>query len=260
MTNGRADVVRLLLERGARVTNSGELFENAIREGHEEIFDLWLASTGAAGVPRDSLITATREGQTSIVRKLIEAGVEDDNGLAPLLWSICTDRQAIFDMLLDADAKIYIQDNAGKTPLLWAVQKGHHAMFHSLMGKGANVNPGGSALISAIYNADTEMAIALINRGANVNPVTEDGWPPLMYAAMRGMQEVFERLMTARVDVNRKNRSGATALMQAAISGEAGMVASLLAAGADVNAADSTGMTALMWAIQRGNEAVSRSC
>lgn len=155
-------------------------------------------------------------------------------------------------MLLDADAKIYIQDNAGKTPLLWAV----HAVFHSLMGKGANVNPGGSALISAIYNADTEMAIALINRGANVNPVTEDGWPPLMYAAMRGMQEVFERLMTARVDVNRKNRSGATALMQAAISGEAGMVASLLAAGADVNAADSTGMTALMWAIQRGNEAV----
>jgi len=54
--------------------NSGELFENAIREGHEEIFDLLLASTGAAGVPRDSLITATREGQTSIVRKLIDAG------------------------------------------------------------------------------------------------------------------------------------------------------------------------------------------
>jgi ankyrin repeat protein len=77
-----------------------------------------------------------------------------------------------------------------------------------------------------------------------VNARGNDGWTPLMYAALYGNAESVKLLLDGGAQVNTQNDAGGTALMYAV--DDAGKVKLLLEGGADPNVRSGEGRTALM--------------
>lgn len=93
----------------------------------------------------------------------------------------------------------------------------------------------------------------LIKDGAIANQATQDGFTPLMLAAMRGDPKIVEHLLGHGSDVNARNEIGQTALMIAAKAGHKPIVQQLMGAGADLNALDNEKRNAIRWATTEGD-------
>ena len=93
----------------------------------------------------------------------------------------------------------------------------------------------------------------LIQDGQHVNRGDSVGWTPLMYAAVRGHDQVVHELIRAGADVNRKDNNKGTALHKASSCGHSSVVKTLTEAGANLNVQDWRGITPLMKAADRGH-------
>jgi hypothetical protein len=127
---GHADVVGLLIERGADVNaiDNNELtaLQNAAREGHEEVVRV-LLSRGADSNRKGfdgstALIRASRGGHLGVVRQLLQhmvgRGLDEgnDNGFTALWWACFNGHVEIARILLLAGADATITDRDGRTP------------------------------------------------------------------------------------------------------------------------------------------------
>ena len=115
---------------------------------------------------------------------------------------------------------------------------------------------GYTELAIAAYDGSSRIVSLLIDRGANVNIPSNDGWTPLMWAALvasssykrhAGHHEVVKILLKCKdLNINAQNRYGWTALYVAAMKGESHeIVELLLAAGADATITDRQGRSPL---------------
>ncbi|KAA8493344.1 Kinase D-interacting substrate [Porphyridium purpureum] len=95
-----------------------------------------------------------------------------------------------------------------------------------------------------------------LDRGAFVDSTDEEGYSPLILAAMNDSVEATRLLIERGANVDWQSREGATALMNASINGNQELVKLLLDAGAGVNLQDCRGFTALVWAGDYENDAV----
>jgi len=111
-------------------------------------------------------------------------------------------------------------------------------------------------LIDAIKSRDLPRAEALLDAGANVNASGRGGNTALMWATIRGNEEIVRMLLDRGANVNASNSYGNTALVWASAGRPIKIVRMLLDAGANVNASNSTGHTALIWASRSGNEEI----
>jgi uncharacterized protein len=94
----------------------------------------------------------------------------------------------------------------------------------------------------------------LLEKGADPNTSDNEGFTPLMYAAVKGHFEAANLLLGKGADVNAVEKSGGTALMLASHEGQTEVVKLLLEKGADVNVKEKTGKTALSMASSKGHE------
>merc|ERR1712080_25574 len=211
-----------------------------------------------------ALCVAASSGETSMVRKLIEAGADinyKESGLTALLWASNQPKSSldILKMLIEAGADLNASGPLDDfedlwTPLMLAVGKGDMEMLNLLVASGAHVNYqndyGETALTRAVRfpykEGSVEIAQALIDAGADVNTKypnvareEEIGWTPLMKALATGHKEMCQLLLAAGPDLSYRNPKGQTALLMAIIydSGDDApeIVKSLIDAGADVN-------------------------
>ena len=117
--NGHPDVVRLLLERGAK-----------------------MEATIAGG--NTALMLASRNGHLAVANLLLEMGADIDhiNEEGETALIIATDQGLInmVKLLLEKGANVDSTDDAGNTALMYAVQRGNLRIVRLLLEKGADVN------------------------------------------------------------------------------------------------------------------------
>ena len=111
-----------------------------------------------------------------------------------------------------------------------------------------------------VYGAETGNH-SLVQLGLRLGlsaDVRDEGWTPLMYAAMHGHVNAARPLLASGADTNARNDGGSTPLMIAATHGRAELVKLLIASRAEVNALHPDGSAALDRAVVNGNLEVVR--
>jgi ankyrin repeat protein len=104
------------------------------------------------------------------------------------------------------------------------------------------------SLIKAIENDDLVAIESLIAQGANIELRDEDGWTPVMLAAIYERHDSLALLVSRGADVEARDFEGWTALMAAASDGDKRSVDILLSAGALVHVKDSAQRSPLICA------------
>jgi len=193
--NGNADLVRLLLEKGAEVKTPGDT----------------------------TLIQAAQSGDLEIMRLLIENGanvncISPRLGDTPLMYAAASDNVEAVRLLLAKGAN----PNAGlknmtrviggsilamgigkQTPLMWAAPTGSPELIRALIDAGANVNAqdiqGMSPLMLAVASENQDLAVVrvLLQSGANVNARSGRGETALDWAKKFGSRPVIAALQKA---------------------------------------------------------------
>jgi ankyrin repeat protein len=146
---------------------------------------------------------AAEQGNTAQVRKFIENKVDvnsiDDQGDTSLLKAAYAGKLSTVQYLIENGAALETANRVGKTALMEASFRGH-----------------------------VKIAKLLIEKGANVNARdTDDGYTPLIYAAVFNELEIAQLLIDNNADLNITAKYGRTAI-QASVSRQHPKVAKLL--------------------------------
>ncbi|KAJ2970181.1 hypothetical protein NQ176_g8311 [Zarea fungicola] len=222
--HGQTDVVKLLLDRGAKPSRPG--------------------------VPYDALIVATDAGNEDIVKLLLAAGADihsrDHSGMTAVLIASSKGMPNLMTLLLDSGADIFSSAPDGRSLLQLAAtgDNGQRTveilLERGALAKGEDANELlRSAVMAGWGRGVCEM---LIQKGADVNYKVEgDSTPLLVVAIVLGSFDLAAMLIHNGASVNAADLSGHTALHHACAQNHIPLVKQLLAAGADVSATTSYG-------------------
>ncbi|KAJ7112625.1 ankyrin repeat-containing domain protein, partial [Mycena epipterygia] len=239
--SGHANIVRLLLEKGADVNTvdaeHGSALQAACSSGHTEIFRLLLEKGAnvntAGGYYGSTLQAASHEGSLEVVRVLLKEGAD-------------------------------VNATAGKygSALQAACSRGHTETVHLLLEKGADVNAAGgyygSALQAASYKGNLEVVRLLFESGADDNATGGRYGSALQAACVEGKIEIVRILLENGADVNAAGGYYGSALQAASYHGSPEIVRILLKEGADVNVAGGEYSSALQAASYYGSLEIVR--
>src|SRR5271157_2612789 len=194
-----------------------------------------------------SVKTGTPESIQAAVDQGGDVNGQNKSGFTPLILAVALnpDPDGIAT-LLKAGANVNARDTtSGMTPLMWAARLNQNPkVITTLLHAGADINArdknGLFALThAAITNSGPDVIAALLRPTTSFESIVKTGTPESIQAAI-----------DQGADVNAKNEDGFTPLILAAISNpDPNVIATLLKAGANVNARDTKlGLTPLMWA------------
>jgi ankyrin repeat protein len=203
---------RLLLESGANVNLASKfgrtaLLLAAMSDGSAEIVRLLIAKGAdvkvADGFKTTALHAAAGGNDTETIRQLIDAGLEVDAvnlaGFTPLMTSASHGNLAAVRMLLAKGANVNAVSNDGS---FQKVKAGIIALGHW------------TPLLLAAPFGPTEVVKTLLDAGAKVNVQDVRGMTPLMLAVGTDRQnlQVIRALVAKGADLNASSLAGETAL------------------------------------------------
>jgi len=276
-TEGHMEVIRLLIQAGARVdaTTRGGLDHPSLSIAFGHTNPLHVAALAA---------------QAEIVELLVEAG-KHINGYPDFR----THRQhntaltlALSENLNEEVARLLIQAGAdvnapkqwtagpGDTPLLMVAGMGERATMsvniaEALVNAGANVGVSsrpttsfalgsyGTPLHRAASANHVEMVKLLLRHGANVDAEDNSENSPLHRAIYSGHGEVARLLIEAGADAQARNHAGNTPVQMAAFAGLPEVIKLLVEAGSPVNLQDQVEDTPLHDAALKGQVEAARA-
>ncbi len=224
---GDADIVLLLLERGAKINargpNGNTAFALSATVGNKEICEL-------------------------LIQRGADINTADNKGITPLMYAVARSNLDIVNLLLTKPVNINAKMRDGVTALSLCV-----LLMQAQEEKQAKSRL--SVLPSAQFLKDVvreDIFVALLEKDADVNARLTDGITIPMLVAAIGSDKMLRLTLNRGVDINAQAAVGTTALMAAAETGNAPGVKILLAGGADPNIKNNAGVTALMIAAQKG--------
>jgi ankyrin repeat protein len=194
---GAADVVKLLLEKGAdvRYGHRGYTVLMAAAEGSEcavvqALLDKGVDVKAGTRVGWTALHSAALAGDRAVAERLLARGADANaretfHGRTPLLWAAAGGRADVAQLLLDhgADARARETFN-GATALIWAAasERGDPRLVHLLLDKGADLGAkdkyGDSALDWARRRGSRPVVRALEQKGAQGHAPDGPKQPP----------------------------------------------------------------------------------
>lgn len=242
---------------------------------HDSIANILLLRLKGADINATSphgstpLMYAAMNGNDSAVQVLIEADAEvnhkNKDGNTALIVAACKGETEICLKLLRAGATLLHTNNDGQTAIDMARDNDCFetlamllAAEKELAAKRVKATPppaprkSKTPLIDAILDNDNVLACQLVKDGADVNQKNGRDSTALMFAAMKGMEDVFDLLVERGADIHALNISGVNALITAASENQAVMVQKLAKLGVDIDVRDHAGMSALMYAADKG--------
>ncbi len=260
---GQVEIARFLVSREPQISadmpplmlavalDSLELVEAALAR-HPNIDSVF---SGGATV----LVWASAHGQCRIVQALLAAGAAPDASglLSPLMWAARAGHDGVVKELLAAGAKVNFSYQH-LSPLSLAVSFRQREIAEDLLDAGADPNWCGlygntPLLVSTVWKDSPEMASLLLDRGADIDAKNGDGRSALAESALRDSSAVLPVLIAKGADLNLRDNSSQTPLMLAAANGSLFAVAALLKAGADLELKTDSGRTALDLAREKGH-------
>lgn len=237
-SQGRAEVVRLLLESGAnpRLLNSLAL-DFAVRLGNAECVRLLLYA--GADPNRDEPVEDDPDDPNAPpLTGEDESGDEfdeddpDDSSDPPLLYEAIRRRNMeMVQLLLDAGARVDVVC-AGYGLLAVAVQHSDGALFDLLREKKASV---AGSLRAVAQSGNTQYLDRLLALGADIEDAGRDGSTALSWAAYCGRTAMIRKLLALGADKESRDDCGKTPLGHAVQENQLEAARTLLAAGANLD-------------------------
>lgn len=248
----------------AAVTNA-----NNMPVTHDEFMAYLAAHPGAnfmALYPQNVFVKAIRDGNTSLVRKMIQKGINVNvNAMLegghyldsyPIFAAIKKGDIEIVEMLLDAGADVNF--TAGATfPLELAIREDRADMVKLFLDRGATMQyifGGYTPLTFAIYKGNMDVVRELLRPGLSMQEEHEDrrGRPymkeipliakddtedrtPLVAAAAFDKPEIAKLLIDAGADIHQESSRGDTPLSMAMYTRHPRVLKVLLASGIDIH-------------------------
>ncbi len=217
-------------------------------------------------VDRCTLIQAIQNGQSNVVRLLLEREVDvnaaKQNGWTALMSASHNGRCDVLRLLLERKADVNAVTQDGWTALMLASQNGHYDVARVLLERKAEVNTarqnGGTAIMVASENGHSNVVSLLLECEADVNAAQQDGRTALMLASQNGHCDVVRLLLERKAEVNVANQDGGAALILASQNSHDHIGKMLLEKEAEVNAAQLDGGTVLRLPSLNGDCDVAR--
>jgi Ankyrin repeats (many copies) len=195
--NGRFDVVRLLLDRGADKT----------RLQWPELF--YVIAFGSVTELVDAIVENPKLDET------------DGWDRTPFLFSLLVGSTAKSEILLNAGAFRNVVGRCGKTPMEYAIQQDNTEMLDWLMQQGFDIEQtddfGDTPLIAAAKLGAIECLSMLITHGADVFKVNFIPWKAIQYAANL---EIVRILLEAGADINDISKERRAEMLGYQVDGE----------------------------------------
>ncbi|XP_048257878.1 uncharacterized protein LOC124126822 isoform X2 [Haliotis rufescens] len=266
-------------------------------KGHQSVFDLLVSKDADLTLVDnngDSLLhNSCFGGNNAIVQYLVSpsnVNTRGQNGWTPVMMAAVKGHQSVFDLLISKDADLTLVDNdvdsllhlacyggdtaivqylvspsnvntrgqCGWTPVMMAAFKGHQSMFDLLVSKNADLtlvdNTGDSLLLNACFGGNTAIVQYLVSP-SNVNTRGQYGWTPVMMAAFKGHQSVFDLLVSKHADLTLVDNNGDSLLHIACNGGDTAIVQYLVSL-SNVNTRGQNGRTPVMMAASKGHQSV----
>ena len=173
---GHADVVQLLLEKGATLNRDlcGSALHMAVQGGHIDLV------------------------QWQLERPVFDANYQDKDGLSPLMIAVFHGHEAIVHLLLKERVDTRLADKDGLTALMMAVIGGYQGLVVLLLDYGADVaarnNHGKTPLMLAVEEGHEAIAFLVLQHGATIKAPDESGRTPIDVAVSKGYQ-IIEKLL-----------------------------------------------------------------
>nr|CDP29975.1 Putative protein of unknown function [Podospora anserina S mat+] len=259
---GHEECATLLIDHGADVDARGGEHHTALHaaafNGYEKVVKL-LAERGATIDVTDSpngrtaLIDAAREGQTTVVERLLQLGanslIRDMGGWTALNEAAPAGFDAIVRILIEHNPSILTsRDPLGYSALDHTAGQHHVSTVRLLLEMGIDVNSktneGRTALFRAVKLGNRAVVDLLIKHGAVVSLTDRGGWSALHIAAHHGQVEAGEALLQAGAPIH-GGPDGWTPLHISILRKRTCFVKLLLESGADAQAKTVNGVSVM---------------
>jgi ankyrin repeat protein len=251
---GKLDTVHLLLDQGAGAQVINEAFVTAAKNAHTDVLRALLekgaklnevgseALLGAAG---STVVGVPDQDRSDTVSFLLSLGVDvnakDQEGWTALLLAADLDRASVVQTLVDRGADVNAKcDCPGYlsgswTALMIASREGRDDILRMLVTKRPDVNVknnlGRTALVVAANGGRADVVRTLLDNGANVNATDIKGRTSLMEAALKGNVDVVQTLLERGAHVHDRDVQGRTAMQLARTAGRVEIIPLLSKAG-----------------------------
>jgi len=190
------------------------------------------------------LYQACRDGDTTVVKRLLAAGgidvnvIDPDTRLSPLMLAAQHGHDDVALVLLKGQqgASVNLQNSRGDSALSLAAGAGREDVAMLLLERKADPGQighcGRTPLAEAVAGEQLRIAGLLLERGAQIDGSGEGGKPPLTIAARRGDSALVALLLENKASVDLADRHGWAACHHAAAMGHAAVAGQLRGKGA----------------------------